>query len=107
MGYDTQLSEDSGLSGGQLQRISIARIVLSKAPILILDESTSNLDLETEKKVLKNLNETNSTIIYIAHRLQVAKQADDIIVMKKGNVVENGTPTKLLEKKGAYYHLIS
>lgn len=107
MGYDTQLSEDSGLSGGQLQRISIARIVLSKAPILILDESTSNLDLETEKKVLKNLNETNSTIIYIAHRLQVAKQADDIIVMKKGTVVENDTPTKLLEKKGAYYHLIS
>lgn len=106
LGYQTQLSDDSGLSGGQLQRISIARTLLSPAKIIILDESTSNLDIETEKKILENIHRLHMTVIFIAHRLQVAKQADDIVVMRNGKIIEHGAQSKLLEQKGKYYELV-
>jgi len=106
--YNTYLSEDSGLSGGQLQRIAIARTLLNDSPILIFDESTSNLDLMTEKQVLNNILQLpNKTLIFIAHRLEVAKSVDKIWLMKNGQIVEKGTHNSLVEKKGIYYQLIN
>lgn len=106
-GYMTNLSEDSGLSGGQMQRIAIARAIVSDAPIMIFDESTSNLDLLTEKRILNNLMSLkNKTLIFIAHRLEVARKADRVVVMNAGKVIENGTHTSLLKKHGDYYQLL-
>jgi len=107
-GYNTEIG-DRGvkLSGGQRQRLSIARAVLKNPPILILDEATSALDTESEKLVqsaLENLME-NRTSIVIAHRLSTIKNTDEIIVIKKGEVVEKGTHTTLKEQKGVYYNL--
>lgn len=105
-GYDSMLSEDAGLSGGQMQRIAIARTVLKGSSVMIFDESTSNLDLLTEKKVVKNLLELpKQTIIFIAHRLEVARKADRILVMDHGRVVEHGNHKQLIAKKGRYYDL--
>lgn len=107
-GYNTILLEDSGLSGGQLQRIAIARAVLSSSEVLILDESTSNLDLLTEKRVLDNLLKmSNRTIIFIAHRLEIAKKVDNVIVMTKGGIIEQGTHQQLMAEHGEYYKLAS
>jgi ABC-type bacteriocin/lantibiotic exporter with double-glycine peptidase domain len=106
-GYLTHLAEDSGLSGGQMQRIAIARAIISDAHIIIFDESTSNLDLLTEKRILNNLKVLkNKTLIFIAHRLEVARRADQIIVMDKGKIVENGTHESLLKEHGDYYQLL-
>jgi len=106
--YNTQLTEDSGLSGGQLQRIAIARTVFNHPQIMVLDESTSNLDLETEKQILINIRQLkNITTIFIAHRLQVTTQADNIVVMKNGSIVETGSRKQLEQQKGTYYSLIS
>lgn len=102
-GYDTKMSEDSGMSGGQLQRISIARALASDASVLIFDESTSSLDLLTEKRVLHNIMTVkNKTLIFIAHRLEIAKKTTKIAVMKDGKIVENGTHDELLSKQGYY-----
>lgn len=107
-GYDTQISEGTGLSGGQLQRLAIARAIVSSAEVLVLDESTSNLDLLTEKKVLQNLLKiSNKTVIFIAHRLEIAKQVDKIIVMSGGEVIEEGTHSQLMSVKGVYHNLVS
>lgn len=107
-GYDTKLSEDYGLSGGQKQRIAIARALLSEAPIMIFDESTSNLDLLTEKKVTENiLAIPNKTLIFIAHRLNIARKVDQIIVMNHGQIIETGTHDELLSNtNGTYYSLL-
>ncbi len=106
-GYLTNLSEDSGLSGGQMQRIAVARAIISDAPIMIFDESTSNLDLLTEKRILNNLmGLKDKTLIFIAHRLEVARKADRIIVMDKGQIIENGTHQELLKDHGDYYQLL-
>ncbi|WP_039107393.1 ATP-binding cassette domain-containing protein, partial [Levilactobacillus brevis] len=105
-GYDTKLSEDSGLSGGQLQRISIARALASQTSVLIFDESTSSLDLLTEKKVLDNImTMKDKTIIFIAHRLEIAKKTTKIAVMKNGEIVESGTHDELLSNKKYYAQL--
>ena len=105
-GYETILSEDAGLSGGQLQRLAIARTLLSDAKVLIFDESTSNLDLLTEQKILNNLLAIKGkTMIFIAHRLEIAKKVNHIIVMEKGEVLEEGTHQQLIDKKGRYYDL--
>ncbi|WP_288530544.1 peptide cleavage/export ABC transporter [uncultured Secundilactobacillus sp.] len=107
-GYETHVSEGSSLSGGQLQRIAIARAVASPAQVLILDESTSNLDLLTEKRVLQNLLAMpDKTVIFIAHRLEVAKQVNKVVVMTDGRVIEQGTHQQLVKLAGAYHNLVS
>lgn len=101
---------DSGnkLSGGQKQRLSIARAVLKNAPILILDEATSALDTESERLVQDALEKVmkNRTSIVIAHRLSTIQNADHIVVMKKGEIVEQGTHLDLLNKEGLYHGLV-
>src|SRR5207253_7604613 len=95
------------LSGGQRQRIAIARAVLVNAPVLILDEATSSLDTESEmlvQKALANLMQ-NKTSIVIAHRLSTIRKADKIVVMERGQIVEAGTHTELLERNGRYRRL--
>ncbi|MDA9907216.1 ABC transporter ATP-binding protein/permease [Flavobacteriaceae bacterium] len=101
---------DSGnkLSGGQKQRLSIARAVLKNPPIMILDEATSALDTESEQLVQKALENMmkNRTSIVIAHRLSTIQKADNIIVLAKGEIVEQGKHEELLENKGVYYNLV-
>lgn len=103
--YDTVIGERGvGLSGGQKQRISIARALAKKTPILILDDSTSALDTETEHMIQKSLEcLSNTTKIIIAHRISAVKQADEIIVLDDGKIAERGTHDSLLSKKGLYY----
>lgn len=108
-GIDTNIG-DSGnkLSGGQKQRLSIARAVLKNPPIMILDEATSALDTESEQLVqnaLENMMK-NRTSIVIAHRLSTIQKADNIIVMSKGKIVEQGKHQELLENKGVYFNLV-
>lgn len=109
MKFDTELDENAKiLSGGQKQRITIARALLSPANVLIFDESTSGLDSITEKKVVDNLMKLkDKTIIFIAHRLSVAKKANDIAVLDDGKIVEEGSHNDLMAQKGYYYDLIN
>ena len=104
-GYQTRVGEDGvKLSGGQKQRITIARAMLRNAPILLLDEATSALDNESEKFVqdaLKVLEKGRTTIV-IAHRLSTVRYADQIIVLDKGKIVEQGSHEQLMKKKGQY-----
>jgi ATP-binding cassette subfamily B multidrug efflux pump len=104
-GYDTIIGERGvGLSGGQKQRISIARALSKKTPILILDDSTSALDMETEHLIQKSLNELKDTTkVIIAHRISAVKNADEIIVLDEGKIAERGTHESLLSAKGLYY----
>jgi subfamily B ATP-binding cassette protein MsbA len=109
-GYDTNIGERGNkLSGGQKQRVSIARAILKNPSILILDEATSALDTESEKLVqeaLENLME-NRTSLVIAHRLSTIKKADEIIVLSKGEIKEQGNHEELMEKGGIYHKLSS
>ena len=109
-GYDTQLgAQGLSLSGGQRQRVAIARAILKNAPILILDEATSALDNESEHFIQKAfdaaMHDQNRTTLVIAHRLSTIENADLIVVMDKGQIVEQGTHQQLLTQKGAYYQL--
>jgi len=107
-GFDTIIGESGArLSGGQRQRISIARAILKDAPLLVLDEATSALDTESERKVQKALENLmkNRTTIVIAHRLSTIKNADRIIVMQSGRLVEEGTHEQLLVQNGVYESL--
>lgn len=103
--YETVVGERGvGLSGGQKQRISIARAIAKQAPVLILDDSTSALDMETEYEIQKELDAMKDTTkIIIAHRISAVKQADEIIVLSGGSIAERGTHDELMAMKGIYY----
>ena len=105
-GYDTVIDEDS-LSQGQRQLLCIARVMLTRPPMLILDEATSSIDTRTEMKIQKAFAYMmqGRTSFIVAHRLSTIRTADLILVMKDGNIIEQGTHTQLLEKKGFYSEL--
>ena len=107
-GYDTVLSDDGvNISKGQKQLITIARAFLSKAPILILDEATSNVDSRTEIQIQNAMTALmeNKTCFIIAHRLSTIQNADTILVVKDGTIIEQGNHNELIEKRGFYYSL--
>lgn len=103
--YQTVIGEKGiGLSGGQKQRISIARALAKNSNIIVFDDSTSALDMETEYRIQKKIEELeNVTKIIIAHRISAVKKADEIIILEKGTIVERGTHKELLKQKGRYY----
>lgn len=103
--YDTVIGERGiGLSGGQKQRITIARALARKAPVLVLDDSTSALDMETEQCIHDTLRELKDTTkIIIGHRISAVCHADEILILENGQIVERGTHDELLAKKGHYY----
>lgn len=107
-GYDTYIGTDGGnLSGGQKQLLCITRLMLVNPPMLILDEATSSIDTRTEIKIQKAFNNLmrSKTTFIVAHRLSTIKNADLILVMNNGSVIETGTHTELLAKKGFYFNL--
>ena len=108
-GFDTIISDDSGLSNGQKQLITIARVMLKNPEIMILDEATSNIDTRSERKIIRAFNELtkNKTSFIIAHRLSTIVSSDAIIVMKDGHIIEVGKHEELLLKKGFYYELFN
>ena len=107
-GYETLIGENGvRLSGGEKQRLSIARAILKNSPIILLDEATSSLDTESEEKVqnaIFNLTKNRTTIV-IAHRLSTIKKAGHIVVMKNGEIIEKGTHDQLLENSSVYKNL--
>jgi subfamily B ATP-binding cassette protein MsbA len=109
-GLDTLIGERGvKISGGQRQRIAIARAVLANPKILILDEATSNLDAESEAFIQKSLAELmkGRTTFVIAHRLSTIRQANQILVIEKGEIAEQGTHTELIERQGRYFELFT
>ncbi|MEO0968391.1 MAG: peptidase domain-containing ABC transporter [Cyanobacteria bacterium J06639_18] len=108
MGYETEIGEGGGmLSGGQRQRLTIARALLGNPQLLIFDEATSNLDAESERIIQNNLKTIlkGRTSLIIAHRLSTVRNADVILVLDRGILVESGTHEELIQKKGHYYYL--
>jgi HlyB family type I secretion system ABC transporter len=109
-GYDTRIGETGlALSGGQRQRIAIARAVYNRPPILIFDEATSSLDAESERAVQQNIDSLleGRTAFVIAHRMSTVQNADVIIVIERGRLVEQGTHDELIARRGLYYYLVS
>lgn len=109
LGYNTKIGADGhGLSEGQKQRLLIARVVYKDPDILIFDEATNSLDANTEKAIVENLTGflRGKTAVIVAHRLSTVKNADLIVVMDKGEIIETGNHESLIEKRGAYYNLV-
>ena len=106
-GYDSELSENDNVSVGQRQLLTIARGMIENRPFLILDEATSNVDTRTEELVQKAMDKIaeGKTSFIIAHRLSTIKNADLILVINNGNIIEQGTHNELMEKAGAYAEL--
>ena len=107
-GYDTFITNDgANLSQGQRQLLSIARAAVANPPILVLDEATSSIDTENEKVIIAAMNKVmkNRTSLIVAHRLSTVVNADKIIVLKNGKILEMGNHTELLYKKGYYFDL--
>jgi ATP-binding cassette subfamily B protein len=107
--YNTKIGQDgNGISGGQRQRILIARAVYKNPSIVFFDEATSSLDANNEKQIMQNLDEflKGKTAVVIAHRLSTVKNADKIVVLDKGKIIEEGTHETLTAKRGAYYELV-
>ena len=108
LNYQTELTSDgTGISGGQRQRIALARALLTDAPILILDEATSSLDILTEKRIVDNLMNLDKTLIFIAHRLTIAERVEKVIVLDRGKIVEEGNHDDLLARNSFYAHLVN
>ena len=109
LGVNTKIGNDGhGLSSGQKQRILIARAVYKDPDYIFFDEATNSLDAKNERIIMENLNEffKSRTVLIIAHRLSTVKNADQIIVLEKGKIVEKGTHTELVAAKGDYYQLV-
>ena len=108
MGYDTVVSDGGGsLSGGQRQRVAISRAVIRTPGLMLLDEATSALDNSTEKRVIENLERQRCTRITVAHRLSTVRNADLIVVMDKGRIIEQGNHHQLLAHGGLYARLVA
>ncbi|WP_308125833.1 ATP-binding cassette domain-containing protein [Nonomuraea ceibae] len=105
--YDTMLTEGGGLSGGQRQRLALARAVLSRPRVLLLDEATSNLDSATEAAIEARLARLPQTRIVIAHRLSTVRDADLILVLDAGRIVQRGTHDQLISVPGKYAELVA
>lgn len=108
-GYDTVIGEGGAtLSGGEKQRIAIARAIMKDAPIIILDEATANVDPENEKELTEAIGNLTKqkTIIMIAHRLKTVRNADQILVVDKGRIVQKGRHEELMEQEGIYRNFI-
>ncbi|MFN7654982.1 MAG: peptidase domain-containing ABC transporter [Cyclobacteriaceae bacterium] len=109
LGYDTKIGADGvGVSAGQKQRILIARAVYKNPEYIFFDEATSALDANNEKVIMNNLNDffKNKTVVVIAHRLSTVRNADNIVVLDKGKVIEQGTHEELAERRGSYFELV-
>jgi ATP-binding cassette subfamily B protein len=109
LGYATKIgSEGHGLSSGQKQRILIARSVYKNPDYIFFDEATNALDARNELVIMNNLNQffTDRTVIVVAHRLSTVKDADQIVVLEEGEIVEKGTHIQLVANRGVYYHLV-
>ena len=110
LGYHTRIgAEGNGISQGQKQRILIARSVYKNPEILLFDEATNALDTRNEAVIVQNLNEffQGRTVVVVAHRLSTVKNADQIIVMEKGEIAESGTHDELVALRGKYFELVS
>jgi len=110
LGYETRIGETGmAISGGQRQRIAIARALYHDPPVLILDEATSALDTESERAIQQNLHRLlkDRTCFIIAHRLSTVRDADMIVVLERGRIVETGDHDQLIQARGLYFHLCS
>ena len=109
-GFDTVIGEGgASLSGGEKQRISIARCILKDAPIVILDEATASVDADNERAIQEAISELcrNKTLLVIAHRLKTIRDADQILVIADGQIAEQGNHAALMDRQGAYAHMVT
>jgi ATP-binding cassette subfamily B protein len=109
LGYNTKIGANGhGLSEGQKQRLLIARVIYKNPDIIIFDEATNSLDANNEKVIVENLTEffQGKTVIIVAHRLSTVRNADKIVVLDSGRIIETGTHESLIGKKGAYFNLV-